>query len=117
MLIPMYFRVILFFAIALCSTHAVTVPSASGQETRTALATTLIVDGRVENVFQAGGESLVQVLVQTSDAPRLGATRAARYPAPGEFIYAHVNSPSDGQLTRAARPRFRSPKLASEPFW
>jgi membrane-associated protease RseP (regulator of RpoE activity) len=54
--------------------------------------TDLVVDGRVENVFQSGDEMLVQIMVQRSEAPRLDSAGGVRYPAPGEYVYAHVDA-------------------------
>ncbi len=55
----------------------------------------LVVEGRVENVFQgrqSDGEYLVQILVQSSEARQLEeAVGSIRFPAPGEYVYAHVN--------------------------
>ncbi|TWU33830.1 PDZ domain-containing protein [Novipirellula artificiosorum] len=73
-----------------CMMPSLVIPSVQGQEAGAAQATALIVDGNVENVFQADGEYLVQILVQRSEVPRIYRGVAARYPAPGEYVYAHV---------------------------
>ncbi|MEO8268924.1 MAG: PDZ domain-containing protein [Aureliella sp.] len=116
MLILKYLRATFAVAIALCSTHALAIVSTIGQEPRTAAATTLVVDGDVENVFQSGNESLVQILVQTSVAPRLSATGAARYPAPGEFVYAHINSLRDRQAASASSAEIPKPQTRIRAF-
>jgi S1-C subfamily serine protease len=57
----------------------------------------LIVQGRVEQVYQSRSsqEYLVQILVQTSEAVSLqGAGGGAVFPAPGQYVYVHVNTSS-----------------------
>ena len=58
--------------------------------------TTLVVEGRVVNVFRSASSNkkfLIQVLVQQSEAIRLEEmTTATRFPAPGEYLYVHVDT-------------------------
>ena len=70
--------------------------------------TDLVVEGRVEKVFQSGDEILVQVLVQRSEAPRLVSAGSVRYPAPGEYVYVH--SDDSGRL----RQRVSTPRPGTE---
>ena len=56
----------------------------------------LVVEGRVLNVFRSASSSqefLVQILVQNSAAKQLDRlNRSTRYPAPGEYLYVHVDT-------------------------
>jgi hypothetical protein len=56
----------------------------------------LTVYGRVTAVFQkrnAESGQLVQILVQRSEVPQLDeASGNVRFPAPGEYVYAHVEA-------------------------
>ncbi len=58
--------------------------------------TTLVIEGRVINVFQSASANqnvLVQIKVQKSEAMRLdNLERSTRFPAPGEYLYVHVDS-------------------------
>lgn len=72
-----------------CQMLAVTA-NVAGQEATASQSAALVVDGRVERVFQADDQFLVQLLVQSSAATQLEATVTARYPAPGELVYIHV---------------------------
>ncbi|MCO8124465.1 PDZ domain-containing protein [Stieleria sp. TO1_6] len=92
------------FVMTLSFTATATYPSAWGQDTPSVQSTDLIVDGNVENVFQSGDESLVQILVQRSEVPRLDALTDATYPAPGQFVYAHAGDARSG-LSRLGRNR------------
>lgn len=74
---------------------ATMLPAALGQGSRSMQSTALIVDGNVENVYQSGNEHLIQILVQRSEVPRLDALADANYPAPGQYIYAHVSETRD----------------------
>ncbi|TWU16223.1 PDZ domain-containing protein [Allorhodopirellula heiligendammensis] len=58
--------------------------------------TALIVDGRVENVFESTHGNLIQILVRRSEVPRLDALVETSYPAPGQYVYAHVSDPRTG---------------------
>jgi hypothetical protein len=86
---------VLVVAMSLCATH-----SAIGQLQERPLQANanLIIEGRVENVYQgrqSNDEYLVQVLVRRSEALRLEeAVGSTRFPAPGEFVYAHVTLPA-----------------------
>lgn len=80
-------------ALALVMATFAIVPSAYAQnaESRVRLGTDLIVDGSVENVFEGRDEALIQILVHRSDVPRLEVDSGLRYPAPGEYVYVHVD--------------------------
>jgi membrane-associated protease RseP (regulator of RpoE activity) len=65
----------------------------------------LIVQGQVEQVYQprSSDEYLVQILVQASEAVSLRAAGGnMRFPAPGEYVYVHVNV---GASTTTRLPR------------
>ena len=70
--------------------------TANGQLPATAGNAELVVEGRVLNVFRSASSSqeyLVQILVQNSAATQLDKMkRSTRYPAPGEYLYAHVGN-------------------------
>ncbi len=69
--------------------------SLAAQDVAVAVDTSVIIVGRVAKVYQGEDESLVQVLVQTSEAP--GTVQAmGRYPAPGQYVYIHAASPRRG---------------------
>ncbi len=53
--------------------------------------TALIIDGSVKGVFQNGDERLIQILVQRSEVPGPIQAGMTRYPAPGEYVYVHVD--------------------------
>ncbi len=59
-------------------------------------APTLVVSGRVVNIFRSASSSdefLVQILVQKSEAIKLERSeKSTRFPAPGEYLYAHVGN-------------------------
>ncbi len=82
--------------LALGAVHWTTVPSAKGQiqDTLAKQDIAVIVDGSVQSVFQSEDEQLVQILVQRSEVPGLDAVAGTRYPAPGEYVYAHVQAGS-----------------------
>ncbi len=76
----------------------------------------LIVQGRVEQVYQSRSsqEYLVQILVQTSEAVSLqGVGARAVFPAPGQYVYVHVNTssfdtdrlPSGGEALPVPQPQ------------
>lgn len=90
---------IAFGALSSCATHR-----ASAQSPSTLQATSLIVDGSVQRVYQSGSDFLVQILVQRAEAPRLDAAAGLDYPAPGQNVYVHVNGDRSiaGRLSRAA---------------
>jgi hypothetical protein len=69
---------------------------------RSAAESALVVDGRVQEIFQGGAEYLVQILVRSAMVPRLEGMPAARYPAPGEYVYVHVSGSEDRLDRRAA---------------
>lgn len=66
----------------------------------------LVVSGRVAKVFRSDSseeEFLVQILVQKSEATNMNRTaRAVRFPAPGEYVYAHI---VQSGLTEVRLPR------------
>ncbi len=86
--------------------HATATPLVRGQDAATAQDTALIVEGRVEQVFQGDGLSLVKVLVQKSEVPSLDLNSQARYPAPGERVYIHV--PTSGSIIGRVTGRSRT---------
>jgi hypothetical protein len=95
-------------ALFFCMIQSPVIPAVQAQEAGLAQATALVVDGNVENVFQADDEYLVQILVQRSEVPRIDRGVAARYPAPGEYVYAHVGSARYASERRALpRPQMR----------
>ncbi len=65
----------------------------------------LVVEGRVSHVFQSTSSDrdfLVQILVQKSAAMRMDhLQRSTRYPAPGEYVYVHVDTPADSANRRS----------------
>ena len=93
--------------------------TACGQDARATQATTLVVDGRVERVFQAGDQFLVQLLVQRSEAARIDLAAAARYPAPGEYVYIHASqnrSALDRVVGRGNTPGIPQPQMRLRAF-
>ena len=74
----------------------------AAQDVAVAVDSAVIIEGRVAKVYQGEDESLVQVLVQKSQA--VGSIQAmGRYPAPGQYVYIHAASPSrSGGLFRRA---------------
>ena len=68
-----------------------------GQEASTA---TLVADGRVVEVFRSASsdrEFIIQMLVKKSEAVRTAdLAGATRFPAPGEYLYIHVEGTDFG---------------------
>lgn len=90
-----------------------------GQDASTTRASALVVDGLVERVFQADDHFLVQLLVQRSEAARIDLTVAARYPAPGEYVYIHVppNQTAPGRIvSRSKEPGNPMPQMLIRAF-
>ncbi len=98
-----YIELAIAGVLALCLTHSVT---GQIQERQSRSNVDLIVQGRVANVFRGSSsedEYLVQILVQRSEAPRLQEAMVnTRFPAPGEYVYAHVNL-RENRVARASR--------------
>ena len=98
-------QLVLVGTLALYSTNSAL---GQAQERQLSQDANLIVEGRVENIFQAQNienEYLVQILVQRSEAPRLNeALGNTTFPAPGQFVYAHVSLPTSlgGRAARTA---------------
>ncbi|KAA5543157.1 PDZ domain-containing protein [Roseiconus nitratireducens] len=91
-------------AAVICFTGPLTCPpDAIAQET-TSRTTALVVDGNVANVFRSDDQYLVQILVQRSEIPSLESISDAPYPAPGQYVYAHVGPDRSllGRLTQNA---------------
>ncbi|WP_186774886.1 PDZ domain-containing protein [Allorhodopirellula solitaria] len=95
---------LIVFALAAPLLRATMLPPALGQDALNSPSTALVVDGKVENVFQSGDDYLVQILVRRSEAPRLDALAGTTYPAPGQFVYAHVGESRAG-VGRSTRDR------------
>jgi membrane-associated protease RseP (regulator of RpoE activity) len=71
----------------------------SAQDVAVAVDNSVTIEGRVAKVYQGEDESLVQVLVQMSQATN-SVEPMGRYPAPGQYVYIHVASGQRGGLFR-----------------
>lgn len=82
----------LYALIAIGSSACVMVTPSHAQVVAVAVEASVTVEGRVAYVFQADQEYLVQILVQKSELADLASAAMASYPAPGEYVYVHVNA-------------------------
>ncbi len=68
---------------------------AAAQDLAVAVDNAVTIEGRVAKVYQGEDESLVQVLVQMSQAAD-SVEPMGRYPAPGQYVYIHAPSTQRG---------------------
>jgi hypothetical protein len=109
-------EVLAMFAVALLTSDVATGQAPASQ---TDPNVALVVDGVVEKVYRDGDQCLVQILVRSSEASHLGTVAGARYPAPGECVYAHVdlqNAGFDRVIRRSDSKRLPDPQSRIRAF-